>query len=88
MIKNPFSLGKVFFYKLTKNPNLTIFFSFFFFFFFFFGGGGGGGGLSKGMGWGGGGGDKCTYMNKCFKWYFYCSRKTPVQNYFEIHAYI
>ena len=37
---------------------------------------------------GGGGGDKCTYMNKCFKWHFYSSRRTPVQNYFEIHAYI
>ena len=38
------------------------------------------------MGWGGGG--MCTYMNKCFKWHFYSSRRTPVQNYFEIHAYI
>ena len=36
----------------------------------------------------GGGGGKCTYMNKCFKWHFYSSRRTPVQNYFEIHAYI
>ena len=38
------------------------------------------------MGWGMGG--KCTYMNKCFKWHFYSSRRTPVQNYFEIQAYI
>ena len=45
-----------------------------------------GGELSKGMG--SGGGDKCKYMNKCFKWHFYSSRRTPVQNYFEIHAYI
>ena len=36
-------------------------------------------------GWAGG---KCTYMNKCFKWHFDSSRKTPVQNYFEIHAHI
>ena len=38
------------------------------------------------MGWGGGGGE-CTYMNKCFKWHFCSSRRTPVQNHFEIHAY-
>ena len=45
----------------------------FFFFFFFLGGGRGG---------------KCTCMNKCFKWHFYTSRRTPVENYFEIHAYM
>ena len=32
----------------------------------------------------GGGGGKCTYINK----HFYSSRRTPAQNYFEIHAYI
>ena len=65
--KGSIFLGEgIFFYKLTKNPDLT--------FFFFFGGGGGGG--------------KCTYMYKCFKWHFDSSRRTPVQNYFEIHAYI
>ena len=63
-----------FFYKLTRNPNLTIFF-------FFRGGGGEGGGLGKGRGEG-----KCTCMSKCFKWQFYSSRRTPVQNHFEIHA--
>ena len=63
----------VFFFKF----NLTkIFFSS-----FFSGGGGGGGGRVKG------GGVECTCMNKCFKWQFYSSRRTPVQNYFEIHAY-
>ena len=36
-----FGDGGVFFYKLTRNPNLAKK-SFFFFFFFFFGGGGGG----------------------------------------------
>ena len=35
-----------------------------------------GGGLREG---------KCTCMNKCFKWQFYSLRRTPVQNYFEIH---
>ena len=45
------------------------------------GGGGGGGGLRD---WG----RKCTYMNKCLKWHFDSSRRTPVQNNFEIHAYI
>ena len=35
-----------------------------------------------------GGGGKGMYMNKCFKFYFYSSKKTPVQNYFEIYAYI
>ena len=63
----------VFFYKLTRNPNLTKNL------FFFFGGGGGGEV---------GGGGKCTCMNKCFKWHFYSSRGTPVQNYFEIHSYM
>ena len=31
---------------------------------------------------------KCTYMNKCFKWQIYSSRRTTVTlpNYFEIHA--
>ena len=50
----------------------------------FFGGGRGG--------WRGGGKGrregKCTCMNKCFKWQFYSSRRTPVQNHFEIHAYM
>ena len=41
--------------------------------FFFRGGGGGGGGVKRG--WGG-----------HFKWHFYSSKRTPVQNYFEIHA--
>ena len=41
----------------------------------------GGGGKKRGEG-------KCMCMNKCFKWYFYSSRRTPVQNYFEIHAYM
>ena len=41
------------------------------------------GGVGKGSGDG-----KCTCMNKCFKWQFYSSRRTSVQNYFEIHAYI
>ena len=27
-----------------------------------------------------------TYLNKCFKWDFYSSRKTTVSNVFEIHA--
>ena len=27
-----------------------------------------------------GGEGKCTYMHKCFKWHFYSSRRTPVQN--------
>ena len=40
-------------------------------------GGGVGGGWVKGWGEG-----KCTYMNKCFKWHFYSSRRPPVQNYF------
>ena len=60
--------GGVFFYKLTRNPNLTIFVCV----------------------WGGageGGGGKCMCMNKCFKWQFYSSRRTPVQNHFEIHAF-
>ena len=35
-----------------------------------------GGGRGRGEG-------KCTCMNKCFKWHFYSSRRTPVQNYFE-----
>ena len=43
--------------------------------FFFWGGGEGGGGQDKSM---------C--MNKCIKWHFYSSKRTPVQNYFEIHA--
>ena len=45
----------------------------------FFLGGGGGGGKGRGEG-------KCTYMNKCFEWQFYSSRRPPVQNYLEIHA--
>ena len=41
LTQNPFFWGGgVFFYKLTRNPNLTK--NLFFFFFFFFGGGGGG----------------------------------------------
>ena len=28
------------------------------------------------------------YMNKCFKWHFYSSRRTPVPNYSETHAYM
>ena len=56
-------------------------FIFLFFFFFFLGGGGGGGGRGSGEG-------KCTCMNKCFKWHLYSSRRMPVQNYFEIHAYM
>ena len=62
--------GGVFFYKLTRNPNLT---KNLFFFFFFLGGGGEG---------------KYMCMNKCFKWHFYSSKRTPVQNYFEIHTYM
>ena len=27
-----------------------------------------------------------TYLNKCFKWHFFSSKKTTVPNYFEIHA--
>ena len=54
---------------------LTIFFSFFFFFL--------GGGRGKGRGEG-----KCTCMSKCFKWQFDFLRRTPVQNHFEIHAYM
>ena len=67
----------VFSYKLTRNPNLTKKNLFFFFFL-----GGRGGGRVKG------GGSKCMCMNKCFKWQFYSSRRTLVQNYFEIHAYM
>ena len=60
-----FFLGGGFFYKLTRNPNLTkIFFFFFFFFFFFWGGGGGGKSREE---------KECTCMNKCFKWRFYSS---------------
>ena len=71
--------GAYFSYKLTRNPDLTISF----FFFFFFGGGG------ESFFWGGGEREsKCTYMNKCFKWHFYSPRRTSVQNYFEIHAYM
>ena len=73
-----FGGGVYFFYKLTRNPNLT---KKSFFFSFFFLGGGVMGGLREGEG-------KCTCMNKCFKWQFYSSRRTPVQNYFEIHAYM
>ena len=68
----------LFFYKLTRNPYLTKNLFYLFLFYFFFWGGGGGGE----------GGGKCTCMNKCFKWHFYSSRRTPVQNYFEIHAYM
>ena len=50
---------------------------------FFSGEGVGGGGRGKGREEG-----KCTCMNNCFKWHFYSSRRTPVQNYFEIHAYL
>ena len=49
-------------------------------------GGGGGRGGGKGEGGKGRGEGKCTCMNKCLKWHFYSSRRTPVQNYFEIHA--
>ena len=89
LIKNPVFFwrggGEIFYYKLTRNPNLTknLFFLFLFFFFFSWGGGGGGGvggGRSKGRGQG-----KCTCMNKCFKWHFYSS---TVENHFEIHAYM
>ena len=66
--------GGLFFYKLIRNPNLT-------FFFFFGGGGGGGGGQGEGEG-------KCTCMNTCFKCHFYSSRRTSVQNYFQIHEYM
>ena len=79
--KESIFFGGVIFLKLTRNPTLTIFCFFFFFFFFFFLGGGGG--LGKGRGEG-----KCTCMSKCFKWQFYFSRRTPVQNHFEIHAYM
>ena len=82
LTKNPICVrGGLFFYKLIWNPNLTI---------FFFLGGGGGGGVGGGGG-GGGKGEgegKCTCMNKCFKCHFYSSRRTPVQNYFEIHEYM
>ena len=64
-------------YKLTRNPYLTK--NLFFFFFFFGGGGWVGGGKGRGEG-------KRMCMNKCFKWHFYSSRRTPVLNYFEIHA--
>ena len=74
----PVGGGVYFFYKLTRNPNLT---------FFFWGGGGGGGGGGRRGGKGEGEG-KCTCMDKCFRWHFYSSRRTPVQNYFEIHAYM
>ena len=30
---------------------------------------------------------KCTCMNKCFKWQFYSSRRTPVQNYFSVNIF-
>ena len=60
----PFFGGGVFFYKLTKNPHLSIFCVCVW--------GGGGGGKGKG-----------TCMNKCFKWHFFPSRRTPVQNYFK-----
>ena len=69
--------GGVFFYKLTRNPNLTkknIFFL--------------GRGRGGGTGWGWMEEGKCKCMSKCFKWQFYSSRRTPVQNYFEIHAYM
>ena len=70
--KNPFlRVCGGFFYKLTRNPNLTTFF-----------GGGGGWGLGKGSGEG-----KCTCMS-CLYWQFYSSRRTPVQNHFENHAYM
>ena len=49
---NFFREGGVFFYKVTRSPNLT---------FFFFGGGGGKGGKGGGKGEGEG---KCTCMNK------------------------
>ena len=66
-------MGLFFFYKLTRNPYLTKIF-------FFLGGEGGSkGGKGRGEG-------KCMCMNKCFKWHFYSSRRTPVLNYFEIHA--
>ena len=40
-------------------------------------GGGGGGGVE------GGGEGKCTCINKCFKWQFYFSKRTPVQNHLK-----
>ena len=76
--------GGVFFYKLTRNPNLTKI-SFFFFFFFFGGGGWGERGEEAGKGRGEG---NCMSMNKCLKRQFYSSRRTPVQNYFEFLAYM
>ena len=66
----------------------------------FFGGGAGGGyfltinpNLTKHLFFflfflGGGREGKCTCINKCFKWHFFSSRRTPVQNYFGIHAYM
>ena len=30
---------------------------------------------------------KCTCMNKCFKWHFYSSRRTPVHNYFDKESF-
>ena len=85
LTKNPFFFfffflfffggGGVFFYKVTRNPYLIIVFW--------------EGGVQEGFRGGGGGGKgEGTCMNKCFKWHFYSSRRTPVQNYFEIHAYI
>ena len=61
----------VFFYKLTKNPNLkrSSFFSFLFFSFFF-----------AGVGWG------VNIMYRCLKWHFYSSKNTNVPSYSEIHA--
>ena len=71
-------VGGVFFYKLTRNPNLTKIS-------FLLGGGGGERGEEAGKGRGEG---NCMSMNKCLKRQFYSSRRTPVQNYFEFLAYM
>ena len=67
--------GVIFYYQLTRNLYLTKK-SFFFYFFF----------LWREESREGEG--KCTCMNKCFKWRFYSERRTPVQIFFEIHAYM
>ena len=76
-----FGGGGVLFYKLTRNPYLAIVYLFiylFIYFFFFWGGGGKGRGRVSVR----------ACMNKCFKWQFYSSKRTHVQNRFEIHAYM
>ena len=67
----------VFLYKLTRNPNVT---KIFFIYLFFFGGGGG-----KGRG---------RVSVRAYEQMFemalllFSLRRTPVQNCFEIHAYM